>query len=293
MTDTQIVEYGGNRLKIKKFNLSMIKRAAPHPTIGMLAKRGSGKSVAIRAMMNAYKSIPGGNVVSMTENVEPFFSNFFPDLYIYDQYTPEVIQNLMDRAAIMKRKNKKRLDEGRRGVDFRSWLIMDDCLAANKSVFLKDPLIRRIFMEGRHYGIFFILTMQYPLGIPPDLRGNFDFIFIFGENFYNIRRKIYDNYAGLFPSFELFLAVFKKCTINYGCMVIDNKTKSDRIEDMVYWWKAPNKDIRSYIGHKSFIQHHLTNYDPEYRENKNKENIVDKLCSKKRNACEINIDLIR
>ncbi len=292
MSDYKIINHGGNSLKIKKFNLNLIKQVAPYPTLGMIAKRGSGKSYAIKAIMNNFRTIPGGNVISMTEEVAPFFTEFFPDLFVYGEYSPSIVEQLINRVILIKEKNKRRMKERKRPVDERSWLIMDDCLAANGSVFRKDPFLRRIFMEGRHFKFFYIITMQYPLGIPPDLRTNFDFIFIFGENFYNVRKKIYDNYAGLFPSFELFLSVFKKCTVNYGCMVIDNKTKSDRIEDMVYWWRAPATQIKKFIGHKSFIQHHLTYYDPEHFVNRRENNIIDKLYKKKKNACELNIALV-
>ena len=38
--------------------------------------------------------------------------------------------------------------------------------------------IRGIFMNGRHWRITFMLTMQYCMDLPPDLRTNIDFVFI-------------------------------------------------------------------------------------------------------------------
>ena len=40
----------------------------------------------------------------------------------------------------------------------------------------------------------FILAMQYSLGIQPELRSNFDFIFLLGEDFINNRKKLYEHY---------------------------------------------------------------------------------------------------
>ena len=42
----------------------------------------------------------------------------------------------------------------------------------------KDPLIYELMYNGRHYKILFMLTMQTPLGIKPDLRSNFDYFFL-------------------------------------------------------------------------------------------------------------------
>ena len=80
--------------------------------------------------------------------------------------------------------------------------------------------------------------MQYPLGIPPNLRTNIDFIFILRENIVANRKRIYDNYAGMFPTFEIFCQVMDQCTENYECLVIDNTTKSNKLEDTVFWYKA-------------------------------------------------------
>jgi hypothetical protein len=80
--------------------------------------------------------------------------------------------------------------------------------------------------------------MQYPLGIPPHLRCNIDYIFILRENQMKNRMRIYEQYAGMFPSFEVFNQVMNQCTENYECLVIDNKTQSNRLEDQVYWYKG-------------------------------------------------------
>ena len=80
--------------------------------------------------------------------------------------------------------------------------------------------------------------MQYPLGIPPNLRTNIDFIFILRENIVANRKRIYDNYAGMFQNFEIFCQVMDQCTENFECLVIDNTTKSNKIEDNVFWYKA-------------------------------------------------------
>jgi hypothetical protein len=99
-------------------------------------------------------------------------------------------------------------------------------------------------MNGRHYKIFFLVTMQHGMGLPPVLRNNIDYIFIFRNNIRREREKIYQHYAGMFPTYEAFEQVMLQTTENYECMVIDNKTQSNKIEDQVYWYKATESNFK-------------------------------------------------
>ena len=42
------------------------------------------------------------------------------------------------------------------------------------------------------------------MGIPPVLRSNVDYVFILRENNTGNRRRIYEQYAGVFPNFDVF-----------------------------------------------------------------------------------------
>lgn len=96
-----------------------------------------------------------------------------------------------------------------------------------------------------------IVTMQFPLGIPPTLRTNVDYVFILREPYINNRKRIYENYCGMFPTFESFCQVLDNTTENYECLVIDNNVKSNKLQDMVYWYKASDhNDFK--LGSKEF-----------------------------------------
>ena len=123
-------------------------------------------------------------------------------------------------------------------LDNRTFLILDDCLYDNS--WQKDKNIRNIFMNGRHYNILFILTMQFALGIPPNLRTNIDYVFILRENIVSNRKRIYDHYAGMFPTFDMFCSTMDQCTENYECLVICNNAKSNKIEDQVFGIEREN-----------------------------------------------------
>ena len=83
--------------------------------------------------------------------------------------------------------------------------------------------------------------MQYPLGIPPNLRTNIDFVFILREPYISNRKRIYDNYAGMFPTFESFCQVMDQCTENYECLVINNNAKTNNLTEQIFWYKAESR----------------------------------------------------
>ena len=128
-------------------------------------------------------------------------------------------------------------------------------------------------MNGRHYKILFILTMQFALGIPPNLRTNIDYVFILRENYVSNRKRLYEHYAGMFPTFDMFCQVMDQCTENFECLVIDNNSQSNKIEDQVFWYKSPiHGDFK--CGAKEFWEYSDKNYRPnsstpsEYKKNK-------------------------
>ena len=84
--------------------------------------------------------------------------------------------------------------------------------------------------------------MQYPLGIPPALRTNIDYVFLLRENNARNRKVIYENYAGMFPTQRAFEQVMDQCTENHECLVIANNALSNKLEDQVFWYKADTHD---------------------------------------------------
>lgn len=77
------------------------------------------------------------------------------------------------------------------------------------------------------------------------LRTNTDFIFILRENIINNRKKLYEQYAGMFPTFDMFSSTMDQCTENYECLVIDNTIQSNKIEDQIFWYKAePHSEFK-------------------------------------------------
>lgn len=218
-------------LQLKMFDMKQIvfkkNLDSDGTVIIMIGKRGTGKSLLVKDLLFHHKDIPMGCVISGTEIGNHFYSELVPKLFIHHLYDNKIVEKTLRRQLqVIKTKLS----------DPRCFLILDDCMYDNKWV--RDKIMRLVFMNGRHWKLMFILTMQDPLAIPPNLRSQCDYIFILRENLQSNRKKIYDHYAGIFPSYEYFCKVLSSTTENYECLVIKNSGLSNKLCDQVFWYKA-------------------------------------------------------
>ena len=231
----------------------------------LIGKRETGKSFLVKDLLYHHQDIPVGVVISGTEGANEFYSKIVPPIFIHHEWRPEIAANFLRRQkkVVMTMKHEEK-EMGMTNIDPRAFFILDDCLYDNS--WTKNVDVRSFFMNGRHYKMLFVITMQYVLGIPPNLRTNIDYVFILRENYVSNRKKIYDQFAGMFPTFEIFCQIMDQCTENYECLVIHNNAKSNKLEDQVYWYKAEAHSDFS-LGAPQFWQFHQQHYsDPHIEE---------------------------
>jgi hypothetical protein len=240
-------------LELKKFdmkNISFRPNESKGPVIVLIGRRDTGKSFLVRDLLYYQQEIPIGTVISGTEEGNGFYGKMVPKLFIHNEYNTAIIENILKRQRNVLKQIKKEMETYKRStIDPRTFVILDDCLYDN--TWSRDKMMRLLFMNGRHWKVMLIITMQYPLGVPPTLRTNIDYVFILREPYIANRKRIYENYAGMFPTFESFCQVMDQCTENYECLVINNNSKSNQLHDQVFWYKADNhNDFR--LGSKEF-----------------------------------------
>ena len=240
-------------LDLKKFDMRDISfrcDEAQGPVVVLIGRRDTGKSFLVRDLLYYHQDIPIGTVISGTEAGNGFFSAHVPKLFIHDEYNTSIIENILKRQkAALKQIKKEKETRNKSNIDARAFVILDDSLFDNK--WTKEKMMRLLFMNGRHWKIMLIITMQYPLGIPPNLRTNIDYVFILREPYMANRKRIWENYAGMFPTFESFAQVMDQCTENYECLVINNNAKSNKLQDQIFWYKAQNHN-NFRLGSKEF-----------------------------------------
>jgi len=242
-------------LQLKKFSMSNI---ADDKVVVLIGKRETGKSFLVRDLLYYHQEIPIGTIISGTEAANNFYGSMFPKLFIHGEFNSSIVSNYLKRQKmVVNLINKDKNENLESNIDPRGLIILDDCLY--DSSWTKDINIRALFMNGRHYKSMFVITMQYALGVPPNLRTNIDFVFILRENIVQNRKRLYECYAGMFPSFEIFQQVMDQCTENYECLVINNNAKSNKLEDQVFWYKTGQHDD-FILGAPEFWDHHTQNY---------------------------------
>jgi len=243
-------------IELKQFDMRWINFLPTEnkgPVIVLIGRRDTGKSFLVKDLLYYHQDIPVGTVISGTEAGNHFYENMVPPRFIHDEYDVSVIQQLMLRQRQVLEQMRDEQKASGRASDFdpRAFLIMDDCLYDDS--WARDKLVRMMFMNGRHWKLMVVITMQYPLGIPPNLRTNVDYVFILRETYMSNKRRIYENYAGMFPTFDSFVQVMDQCTENFECLVINNNVKSNKLTDQVFWYKAePHADYR--LGSRDYWQ---------------------------------------
>jgi hypothetical protein len=240
-------------LELKKFDMRSITFKANEskgPVVVLIGRRDTGKSFLVRDLLYYHQDIPIGTVISGTEEGNGFYGKLVPKLFIHNEYNTAIIENILKRQKqVIKQINRELQQFNRTTIDPRTFVILDDCLYDNS--WSRDKLMRCLFLNGRHWKVMLVITMQFALGIPPALRTNIDYVFILRDPYISNRRRIYENYAGMFPTFEAFCQIMDQCTENYECLVINNNTKSNKLQDQIFWYKADGHgDFR--LGSREF-----------------------------------------
>jgi len=235
-------------IEVREFQLSQM---VPNPSILIIAKRGSGKSYVTRELVHHFRDIPCGAVISPTDLMNKTYGYFFPDLYIHHKLNDELVKRIIARHRSIRETHE------RDTTDPRSLLVMDDCLLMSSLDDKKS--VREVLFNGRHYEMTYIATINSPTGLSPDLRANFDYVFIMADSNPSSRRKLWQNYCSMFGKFDEFEDVFDECTKDYRSMVIDN---CDPTGSKVFRFKAAEHKFT--FGSKEFLEIHKELYDPDW-----------------------------
>jgi hypothetical protein len=95
--------------------------------------------------------------------------------------------------------------------------------------------------------------------------------------------RLYSEFGHSIPTFQMFKEMLKKCTQNYGCLVIDKNSSSDRLDPPVFWYRVDQdkeefKDPVLWKNNDKYLIGKLnTNEEPEpeHEEETNRRNFTN------------------
>jgi len=218
-------------ITVKKFNLKKVCQSSFNALI--IGKRNTGKSTLVNDFLYYTKK------------------NKFPKTYVFSKYHENIYEKYVQKSVIsdercvekslnlILEKQKKLTYDKRHGripqsKDIRLLLVLDDM--NYKTGILRSEVLRRIFVDGRNFGISTVCCIQYVCDAPIDLRCNATHVFCFPC--YDSYITLYKSFFAVFDNKRHFKTVLDACTIHYECLVRDNTVVSSVGSDCCFFYKS-------------------------------------------------------
>ena len=195
-------------------------------TICLCGKRHSGKSELIKYILSLYGyQFNKIFVVCPSEAVNHFYQKIMPKENIFNEYSEEWIDKLMNRLI--------KLNAGKKDEEsVHILLVLDDCVSDVN--FHAARNFEKLFTRGRHMKISLIITTQYPYLIPPVARINTDYILVGQMNKQGLKVMCDEFLMGDIEP-KQFMKMYYNATNDYGFLIINNNsTKSNADMNSLY-----------------------------------------------------------
>jgi hypothetical protein len=217
---------------LTEFDINNIKLDG---TIVAVGKRRTGKSWVFRNIMYLMKDkIPGGIVISQTDELNKFWRQYIPAKYIHNKYQPEILDAVFQRQKQILNDNNLTDKEKDKIAPF--FVLLDDVISDQRLKY--DPNLMELFVAGRHYRLLVLITTQYAKAITPILRGNTDYCFMMKCIQSRQREALWEDFAD-FLTRDAFGQIIDAYTEDNEVLVVDTCPEHTVSPlDMMYWFKA-------------------------------------------------------
>jgi len=201
-------------IEIKQFDLNEL---SPNPFIIMIGQEQH-KKIIMDNIINKFQNMPSIAIINETGNM-CIDQKGKPNIMVYTECKQEILNKIIDRQkTIISQKPEK---------DCRLMLILDDFdkyLKINidtNSLDIDTPF-KEIIFEHKKLQISIIINMTYPIYMIPEYRVAVDYVFLspYDTNIREYSKTIYEQYAGIFPKFNLFKKIFDEITKNNNSLVL-------------------------------------------------------------------------
>ena len=191
----------------------MFDNLAPNSNIAIIGKRATGKT---SLALNFVQNLKVGTVITDYKLGCETYNSKKPSASVHDTNTLKSYDDIFKSTDV--------------------FTILD---VGNMREIISDKYVKNVIMNHNHKQLS-ICALTYLLDIPPVLRSQFDYVFIFNENNMSYRKKLYEQYINIKSfSFDDFCRMMDDIfSEDYQCLVINNTIKSDKLEDILFRYKC-------------------------------------------------------
>ena len=224
--------------------------------LGIIGLPGTGKSCCVKSLLHALHG-QFGKVMAMSgsESDNRYYESFIPKLFVHNRFSVTALKQFVNGQRLLRATDPN-------GAHQHSLIIMDDVLDNARQ--LDQPVVHMLYKQGRHINSSVWLVQQYPMDVRPFIRSTTSAVILYGNVNQQARRKMYDNYGSLFPSFAEFEAAFEHVTTSQPHTALVILLKGSRpIQSAVFWYRADLSHIPPgfIVGHPRMQEHSAARLD--------------------------------
>jgi hypothetical protein len=157
-----------------------------------------------------------------------------PQKFIYPKYQPEILDAVFKRQKDILNDRNMTDEEKDKAAPF--FVLLDDVISDQRLKY--DENLMELFVAGRHYRLFVLITTQYAKAITPTLRGNTDYCFMMKTLQHRQREALWEDFAD-FLTKDAFAQIIDAYTEDNEILVINSCPDTNVTpESMMFWWKA-------------------------------------------------------
>jgi hypothetical protein len=211
-------------LKVSLFHPDEIKKNFLMVIIG---KRRSGKTVLLRDLMYRHRHRFDYIVaLTNTDASKEAFQQYIPKSCIKPVHVQHVIETVEMARTLRER-----------GTPREILIIMDDCLGGEKKIFY-NKIFDDIAYNGRNFNISLVISLQYCMEMPTNLRSQIDYCFAFQETNRANKKRLFEYFFGVFDDLKSFDKTLCQCTVNYEALILDTTVNTGNLSDQIFYYRA-------------------------------------------------------
>ncbi len=216
------------KFRIREWDIQKTYNSA---TFVAISQPGGGKGALCDNFMyyNMHR-YPFARIISGNVNACKHWAKHIPSLFISDGYSEDLHRNKLFRQMRCLSQNYKEY------VGNNLLTIFDD-LSDNVSIYRNKFFARQFKIGSQHYNEAFWLCTQGCPDLPLPIKQNISYVILFKENEVNNRKRLFENFGGVFKTRALFDFFMDQLTGNFNVLVIDRRSQSSSIEECVYFYQ--------------------------------------------------------